>query len=306
MKKITLKDIAKEAGVSVATVSYVLNRVPNQTIPADTQKSILDIANRLNYVPNLAARSLVKRSSGLIGIILMDNGPQYWKDFNHARFIRRFEQLCAHKGYHVVIASLDAFEPNLRIILERELDGVLIVDVSSDVFYRISRQFPFGVPIVMVDSNIQDELFHRVIPDFMQAISLAKARLGADYQFLITDSYNDSNVMNEIAYASGLNLSRFHVMNSEWELEQFLRQHEGRKGIVINELIASICLRYASSADLAVICTNECRELLPPEVCTIGFERQKADQAWELLSLHMEAFDFTEQDKTVRMAPDTK
>lgn len=57
MKKATMKDIARQANVSVATVSYVLNNVKNQTIPDPTRQIILQIARELNYVPNLAARS---------------------------------------------------------------------------------------------------------------------------------------------------------------------------------------------------------------------------------------------------------
>lgn len=56
-EKATMKDIARQANVSVATVSYVLNNVKNQTIPDPTRQSILQIARELNYVPNLAARS---------------------------------------------------------------------------------------------------------------------------------------------------------------------------------------------------------------------------------------------------------
>ncbi|WDC85229.1 LacI family DNA-binding transcriptional regulator [Caloramator sp. mosi_1] len=65
MKRPTLKDIAKEVGVSVATVSYVLNGNEKQSISEETKDKIIQVANRLNYVPNLAARSLVKENRGL-------------------------------------------------------------------------------------------------------------------------------------------------------------------------------------------------------------------------------------------------
>ena len=58
MKRISIKDVAKEAGVSTTTVSYVLNRHPGETISAETTQRVQDAARRLNYVPNLNARSL--------------------------------------------------------------------------------------------------------------------------------------------------------------------------------------------------------------------------------------------------------
>ncbi|GAV10816.1 LacI family DNA-binding transcriptional regulator [Paenibacillus sp. NAIST15-1] len=61
MKKPTMKDIAQRANVSVATVSYVLNNVDNQTIPESTRCKITQIAKELDYTPNLTARSLARK-----------------------------------------------------------------------------------------------------------------------------------------------------------------------------------------------------------------------------------------------------
>ena len=57
-KKATIRDVAREAGVSVATVSYVLNNRPNQKISDDTKKKVLQIANLLQYSPSFAAKQL--------------------------------------------------------------------------------------------------------------------------------------------------------------------------------------------------------------------------------------------------------
>ena len=67
-KKITVRDVAKEAGVSVATVSYILNNRPDQKISATTRKKVLQIANLLNYKPSHAAKSLAEGRNNIIGI----------------------------------------------------------------------------------------------------------------------------------------------------------------------------------------------------------------------------------------------
>lgn len=64
--KITIKDIAREAGVSVATVSYVLNQRNDQKISEETRNKVLHISNLLNYTPNQAARSLVTQQSNSV------------------------------------------------------------------------------------------------------------------------------------------------------------------------------------------------------------------------------------------------
>ena len=64
---------SREANVSSATVSYIINQVDNQTISEETRSRVIDIAKRLNYVPNLTARALVKGQTGLLGLLLMRN-----------------------------------------------------------------------------------------------------------------------------------------------------------------------------------------------------------------------------------------
>ena len=67
MKRVSIKDVAKEAGVSASTVSYVLNSTPTETISPETKKRVMDAVSKLGYVPNLNARSLSSRHSNLIG-----------------------------------------------------------------------------------------------------------------------------------------------------------------------------------------------------------------------------------------------
>ena len=63
-----MKDIAKECGVSSATVSYVLNDVPNQSISADTKKRILHVANMVGYVSSASARALATGKTNNFGV----------------------------------------------------------------------------------------------------------------------------------------------------------------------------------------------------------------------------------------------
>lgn len=68
-KKVTIRDVAREAGVSVATVSYVLNNRSDQKISAETKKKVLQIANLLQFTPSYAAKILTTGKSHIIGIL---------------------------------------------------------------------------------------------------------------------------------------------------------------------------------------------------------------------------------------------
>lgn len=72
---VTSADVAKASGVSRATVSYVLNRTPGQTIPEETRNRVLDAARRLDYVPSASARALRSGRTGIV-LLAMPNLPQ--------------------------------------------------------------------------------------------------------------------------------------------------------------------------------------------------------------------------------------
>ena len=78
MKRATSKDVAKLAGVSQTTVSFVMNNTPNVSLSEETRKKVLDAANQLQYIPNSFARGLKTNQSKLLGVFLptMDN-PYY-------------------------------------------------------------------------------------------------------------------------------------------------------------------------------------------------------------------------------------
>ena len=80
---VTIKDIARQAGVSTATVSKVLNR-KDSVIGDETRQKVLSLARELNYTPNSLARSLVTRKSHVIGIIVPDILNPYFTELVRA------------------------------------------------------------------------------------------------------------------------------------------------------------------------------------------------------------------------------
>ena len=72
-KRTTLKDVAHEAGVTAATVSYVINDTPGQSIRPETRKRVLDAVAKLKYIPNVHARTLRNQSCPCVGLVLRKN-----------------------------------------------------------------------------------------------------------------------------------------------------------------------------------------------------------------------------------------
>ncbi|MGO4548667.1 LacI family DNA-binding transcriptional regulator [Paenibacillus sp. 2TAB23] len=284
IKKATLKDIAKAAEVSVATVSYVINNVTSQTIPEETKRRVLEAAKQLHYVPNLAARSLVKQKSGLIGILVnRTENDGFWRQLHYSTFINRLEQLLTARGYHVVLFSLDAADPKLDIISERKLDGVYVVDVRTENFHLISSRFSIGVPLIVIDSIINDSLFYKVNYDYDDAFALAKASPLAPFGYIIIDSFNNEELTQYIASVSGLEQDAVHFLRDEESLSRFLKNKMNQTGLALSEFAAIMAAKYVNPANLAVICSAGCPDILPNAAVRISFGDLKSEAVFQLM-----------------------
>lgn len=162
-KRIRIQDVAREAGVSVTTASYVLNHKENARIGADTAARVLETAKRFSYVPNLSARTLASRQSKLIGVIIPMIGPGWQVMFSnpfYGDFLSAAECTARANGYHLLISGTAAGQNYSSVVRTRELDGVIIVGAfPGDSIEEIKAT---GIPIVLVDCYIDDPYFHRI------------------------------------------------------------------------------------------------------------------------------------------------
>ncbi|GFR36244.1 LacI family DNA-binding transcriptional regulator [Thermobrachium celere] len=280
MKRPTLKDIAKEVGVSVATVSYVLNGNTKQSISEETKDKIIQAANRLNYVPNLAARSLVKRKSGLVGVLIVKQKQNKMPIFtNHNyRLLEKIEEYLATKGYHVLSSNINLDEPNLDIIKQRDLDGVLIFNVDNKIFYDISIKFT--VPILLIDAYLDDILFHKIIVDYL---SYAR-KLNVDKKYIVLiPKLNNEHLMEKIKQDSNDNEDVYFIDSIE-NLKEVLSKHLNEKIVVVSEELGSVVSRYIDKNRISVICINNEEYLLDEEVQRIKVDiEEKAKLISDLL-----------------------
>ncbi len=282
MKKPTLRDIAAKAGVSVATVSYVLNNNEKETIAETTKQNIFKIAEELGYVPNLVARSLTKGKSGMIGILVADDWENRceWKINCYSELINVIEKKMANEGYHVLISFINIHKPNMDVILQRKLDGVLLIDFRKELFYTIAKNFK--VPIVLVDSYIDDCLFQKVVPGIEGAINRAKSLFTGSDTLLIAHNYFNDEIKERIKQTmEPAQQNQIYFMESVQGLEEFLQRNRHIENcIVINEFIGCMVSNYISSNRLVVIGICGCSGILPKDVKVLSFNNTlKGDTA---------------------------
>ncbi|WP_054940760.1 LacI family DNA-binding transcriptional regulator [Paenibacillus ihuae] len=287
MKKATMKDIARLANVSVATVSYVLNNVKNQTIPDPTRQSILQIAKELNYVPNLAARSLVVQRTGMVGI-LINKSPQlpYWKRQSYLTLVDSLESKLTASGYHTLLISLDPHNPAMDVIRERKLDAVFVVDVMEKMFYRISANFVDGVPLILIDSLINDRMFNQVNYNYPLALKSAVSAAAVP-SCLVMESFHNQALTTWITDSSGFSKENIYIAadpaGAPGTLEDFLQQNRGKHVIVMNEFLAKAVEHTGIASSITALCTCGIPEIVDNGTRVIQFQNNRAETAFELM-----------------------
>lgn len=287
-----MKEIARLANVSIATVSYVLNNVNNQTIPNTTRSEILRIAKEHHYIPNLAARSLTNKKTGLIGI-LVNRPPHmpYWKRENYHSFVDGLERLLTDAGYHTILLSLDANNPSLEVITARMLEAVFLVDVREEVFHSISANFVKGVPLILIDSIIEDRLFKYIHYDYRSALTLA-APSDLSHVCLIMENFNNSLLVHHILEVLNLPKDAIFILNTTSDLDSLPRHTPYTTAIVINEFIGNAVERLDIFSSISVICTCHCPEILSANTKKVTFQEDKSVTAYQLMSELLHKYEY--------------
>lgn len=147
----TIKDVAKEAGVSVATVSRVLNN--KGYVNEETRKRVSEVISKLNYKPNAVARSLFKKQSKTIALIVPDIKNPFFPEI-----ARAIEDVMNDKDYTLILCNSDENEEKekkyLDMMKQKYVDGIIIV-TSTLAPKHIEEN---GIPIIALDRPIGNNI----------------------------------------------------------------------------------------------------------------------------------------------------
>ena len=176
-RHITIKDIAREAGVSISLVSFVMNNrigadgKRKYRVSEETRRRVLEVAARLNYQPNSAARNLRQGRSHVIGAILSDMSNIFY-----GAIARQLEDLALEHGYTILFGSSDEdpkkFETVVRTFLDKDVEGFIVVpcEGSEEIMNHLQQS---GLPVVVIDRHFPFVRVPNVLTDNADAMRVA-------------------------------------------------------------------------------------------------------------------------------------
>lgn len=283
IKRVSLKDIAKNVGVSTALVSYVLNgQEREKRVSSELAAKIKTALKEMNYVPNHIARSLRNGRTNTIGLIVTDIANPFFSSM-----ARCIEDEANKYGYTIIIGSSDEnCEKSQRLVttlLNRQVDGFIIVPADGCHDYlRILTEDE--IPIVMVDRYIPELTTSYVVLDNFQASYEA-------VQYLIKRGYRSIGL---IAYKTSLihmkeRIRGYEEAISTCGLEKHIWQirydHINTEMVKVMQSIRSY--RGSKRIDALLFATNslsiaglyQMQELnlkVPDDIAVIGFDGNEA------------------------------
>ena len=150
-RKVTIKDVAKEAGVSITTVSRVLNDKGHEYMREETRESIIKAIKELGYRPDIRAQSLRGMRTKVIGLVIPNRLNPFYE-----QLARAIENVCYDEGYGVLLCdsnfSVERESTYIDLLERQKVDGIAISTVGSNE-EKLRSLIERGTPIVLADED---------------------------------------------------------------------------------------------------------------------------------------------------------
>ena len=168
-QSITIYDVAKKAGVSMATVSRVVNGNPN--VKPGTRKKVMDVIDELDYRPNAVARGLASKKTTTVGVIIPDVTNVYFSSL-----ARGIDDVATMYKYNIILANSDGNEEKeiqvFNTLLAKQVDGIIYMGthLTEKLREQIKRS---KMPVVLAGSIDHKNEFVSVHVDYVKAVKEA-------------------------------------------------------------------------------------------------------------------------------------
>lgn len=272
---VSIKDVAREAGVSIATVSRVLNDI--DVVNDETRKKVQDAIKKLGYRPNIVARSLKTQRTGTIGIIIPDISSQFYPEI-----VRGAEDVANIYAYNIMLCNTD-LDPDkeieyLRVLKEKMVDGVLYMSSSLEPNI-IKLMNEIQMPTVLIETRDKEKAFPSVTIDNEKAAYdgvsylIKKGNKKVAYIGSHEDAVNAS-ALRYIGYKEALKENNIEL---DTNLVHFggLKAEDGYEGIKKVLKYSKIDAVFCVSDEIAMGAINALREEninVPEDVDVVGFD----------------------------------
>ncbi|MCF0119425.1 MAG: LacI family DNA-binding transcriptional regulator, partial [Limosilactobacillus mucosae] len=168
-QSVTIYTVAREARVSMATVSRVVNGNPN--VKPETRKKVLDVIKQLNYRPNAVARGLASKKTTTVGVVIPDVTNAYF-----AELALGIDDIASMYKYNMILTNSDADDRKalqvVRGLMAKQVDGIIFMghDISEELRQEFSSS---NVPVVVAGSVTNDDELPTVRIDYQEAAKQA-------------------------------------------------------------------------------------------------------------------------------------
>jgi LacI family transcriptional regulator len=169
----TMHDVARRAGVSIATVSRVVNGT--HFVSNSVRERVMRAIDELGYSPNALARSLRKGRTNTLGLVLPDSANPFFAE------IGRSVELSAYSlGYNVILCNthgdVEKERHYIQLLTEKQVDGVILDTAERHLEYLVAHVLQ-NLPLVMIDRDFRGNDFDIVLSDNVQGAKLATQHL---------------------------------------------------------------------------------------------------------------------------------
>ncbi len=293
----SIKDVAREAGVSIATVSRVLNDI--DVVNEETKKKVVEAIKKLGYRPNIVARSLKTQRTRTIGILIPDISSQFYPEI-----VRGAEDVANIYDYNVMLCNsdfdIDKEKEYLRVLKEKMVDGVLYMSSSleNDILDLINE---LDVKTVLVETDDKNANLPSVTIDNIKATYETTKYLidkGMKDIAFIGVSRDDNNAWRK-RYTGYKNALEENGINIKEGLTYFnnLKVETGYNGVmeIMNKGVKPEAIVCASD-EIAMGAINALRDKglkVPEDVSVIGFNDIDLARAFypKLTTVHQPMYD---------------
>ena len=208
-RTVNLKDVAAKAGVSITTVSHVINKT--RFVKPETTAAVESAIKELNYVHNLAAKTLRSKKSGIIGVMITGYGNPYFLEI-----LQGIEHILSEKGYQMILgnigSSMGAQEKQLDIFNSWCVDGII---TYGQGYQNLSQKYDsLNCPVVCIESPGGDQTDNVIIDDcalikeaITDMIQCGHQKIGCIYG--VSDAY--TSIQRTNGYKEGLLANKIKV-----------------------------------------------------------------------------------------------
>lgn len=267
---ITMKDVAKAAGVSQTTVSRVISG--NTSVNPEIKAKVMECIRKMDYQPNIIAQSLVGNKTLLIGVIITDISNPFFSDI-----IKAIEKETANYGYSIILfntdGDLEKEKKYINILKSYKVDGVLIVpSEAKDKSFNLLKNS--SIPVVVITQDVKD--FSCVsISHYVGGKKVAKHLVDMGYSKFVFVGYEDDEKergFKEEIEGSGFNLNNNYLFIDKRknnsvaaELKEFIinNLNDGGIGVFTHNDIEALMVLHV---------LKELKVKIPEKVALVGFD----------------------------------